>query len=223
MKNARRITCGCLSAVMMFTTLAAAPVSTQAAAVKLNKSTATLEVGKKLTLKVQNAKKGTKVKWSSSKKEVATVTQKGVVTAKAPGKANIKAVVNKTTLKCMVTVEEDTAANEDAIDISEQLAGKSYKGSASIPGGDMNVLNLTFGEDGTISGEKLSEETFQLEKFSGTYKAISAGKKVTITVEAGGASFSYDLKAENEDFSKLSAKQKVGTMEIDVIIEEVKK
>ena len=42
--------------------------------------------------------KGTnaKVKWSSTKKSVATVSSKGVVKAKAPGKAKIKAKANKT-------------------------------------------------------------------------------------------------------------------------------
>ena len=107
MKKFKQITCGCLSAAVILTALTITPVTTHAAAPKLNKSSAELTVGKKLTLKIQNAKKGAKVKWSSTKKSVASVTQKGVVTAKAVGKATIKAVVDKTTLKCNVTVKED--------------------------------------------------------------------------------------------------------------------
>lgn len=222
MKNYKRITCGCLSAVVMLSALAVTPVTANAAAVKLSKSSATLTVGKKLTLRVQNAKKGAKVKWSTSQKSVATVTQKGVVTAKAAGKATIKAVVNKTALKCNVTVNENAATDENATDISAALAGKSYKGTAEIPGvGNMNVLNLTFGDDGAVSGEKLSETTFQLEQFTGTYKAMLSGKKVNITVTADGKSFTYELTVEKDDYSKLSAKQKMGALEITVVVEEV--
>lgn len=223
MKNYKRITCGCLSAAVMFTALAVTPVTAQAAAMKLNKSSATLTVGKKLTLKVQNGKKGAKVKWSTSQKSVATVTQKGVVTAKAEGKATIKAVVNKVTLKCNVTVNDKVVTDENATDITAALAGKTYKGNAEIPGvGNMNVMNLTFGEDGAVSGSMLSETTFQLEEFAGTYKAMLSGKKVNITVTADGETFTYGLTVEKEDYSRLSAKQKVGALEITVVIEEVK-
>ena len=71
---------------------------------KLSKSKVTLYVGKSTTLKVKNSKK--KVKWSSTKKSVATVTSKGKVKAKKKGTAYIKAKVEKKTLKCKVTVKE---------------------------------------------------------------------------------------------------------------------
>ena len=74
-----------MAAVLSLTlacTLLIAPAEGQSAKkkMKLNKTKATLYVGKKLTLKVKNTKK--KVKWSSSKKAVASVTKKGVVKAK---------------------------------------------------------------------------------------------------------------------------------------------
>ena len=71
-------------------------------AVKLNKTSTTLNVGSKVTLKVKNTKK--KVTWKSSKKKVATVSKKGVVTAKATGKATITAKVGKKKLSCKVKV-----------------------------------------------------------------------------------------------------------------------
>lgn len=71
---------------------------------KLNKKKVTLYVGKTAKLKVKNTKK--KVKWSSSKKSVATVTKTGKVTAKKKGKATITAKVAKKKLKCTVTVKE---------------------------------------------------------------------------------------------------------------------
>lgn len=222
MNHLRKIACGCLSAAIMCTAVASAPVTARAASVKLNKSAATLTVGKKLTLKVQNAKKGAKVKWSSNKKSVAAVSQKGIVTAKAVGKATIKAVVNKTTLQCSITVQAKDVPNVESVDVTANFAGRSYKGTAVTPIGNMDVTNLTFGDDGTITGTKMNETTFTAEEFSGTYKAVLTGRKVTITVDANGDSFSYELTLESDDYSKLSATQSFGTIDISVTIEEIK-
>ena len=60
-------------------------VADAASAIKLNKKTAKIAVGKSVTLKVRGTKK--KVKWKSSKKSVATVNAKGKVTGKKAGKA----------------------------------------------------------------------------------------------------------------------------------------
>ena len=71
MKAFKKTICGCLSAAMFLSALTVAPASVQGAALKLNKTSATMTVGKKLTLKVKNLAKDTAVKWSSSKKTVA--------------------------------------------------------------------------------------------------------------------------------------------------------
>lgn len=71
---------------------------------RLNKTKLSLYVGKTATLKVKNNKK--KVKWSTSKKSVATVSKKGKVSAKKKGTATITAKVAKKKLKCKVTVKE---------------------------------------------------------------------------------------------------------------------
>ncbi len=76
----------------------------QAATVKLNKKTLTLEVGKSTTLKITGTK--SKITWSSSNKAVATVNTKGKVTAKKAGKATITATVNKKKYSCTVTVKK---------------------------------------------------------------------------------------------------------------------
>ena len=73
------------------------------AAPKLNKKNVTITVGKTVKLKVKGTKK--KVKWSSSKKSVCTVSKSGVVKAKKAGQATIKAKVAKKTLKCQVKVK----------------------------------------------------------------------------------------------------------------------
>lgn len=69
---------------------------------KLSKKKATVVIGTTLELQVKNTKK--KVKWSSSKKKIATVNKKGVVKAKKAGKTTITAKVGKKKYKCKVTV-----------------------------------------------------------------------------------------------------------------------
>lgn len=63
--------------IMLLIVCMAVPVS---AAGKINKKKATLKVGQTLQLKVTGTKR--KVKWTSSKKSVATVSSKGRVKAK---------------------------------------------------------------------------------------------------------------------------------------------
>lgn len=71
--------------------------------IQLNKKKVTLMVGKKTKLKLKNNTK--KVKWSSSRKKVAIVSSKGVVTAKKKGTATITAKAGKKKYTCKVTVK----------------------------------------------------------------------------------------------------------------------
>lgn len=82
------------------------PIFVKAASVKLNKTKETMSVGDTLQLKLLNNKK--KVKWTSSKKSVATVSAKGKVKAKKSGKAVITAKVKSKRYKCTVTVVGET-------------------------------------------------------------------------------------------------------------------
>jgi len=58
MRNIRKVTCGCLSAAMLLTALTTAPVTVRAASEKMNKTSAKMTVGEKMTLKVLHVKKG---------------------------------------------------------------------------------------------------------------------------------------------------------------------
>lgn len=78
--------------------------------VKLNKTKATIYVGKTITLKLKNNKK--KVKWTTSNKKIATVNKKGKVKGKKAGKVTITAKVGKKKYKCKVTVKKQEVKNE---------------------------------------------------------------------------------------------------------------
>ena len=78
-------------------------VPVHAAKVKLSKKSITLEVGQKKTIKVKGTTK--KVTWSSSDKNIATVSSKGKITAKGEGTCKITAKVGSKKLTCKVTVK----------------------------------------------------------------------------------------------------------------------
>ena len=109
MRNLRKFTAFLLTVVMVAGMLVMPGSNVQAAKkrkVQLNKKTVTLEVGKKVTLKLKNAPKKKKITWSSNKKKVASVSKKGVVTAKKAGKAKITAKVSGKKYVCKVTVKK---------------------------------------------------------------------------------------------------------------------
>lgn len=99
---------------------------------KINKKKITLIVGKKAKLKVKGTKK--KVKWSSSNKSIASVSKKGVVKAKRPGKVTIRAKVGKKTLKCKVTVKKKKTASSNTAG-SNSSSTSTGSGGATSGGG----------------------------------------------------------------------------------------
>ncbi|MGN0488210.1 MAG: Ig-like domain-containing protein [Ruminococcus sp.] len=83
--------------------LSSSVIAVNAKSIKLNKTKITLNKGETYQLKLNVA--SPKIKWTSSKKTVATVTSKGKVTAKKKGTAKITAAVGKKKYTCTVKVE----------------------------------------------------------------------------------------------------------------------
>ena len=109
-----------MSFAMMVTCVDVPGAALAAKKPKLNKSKAVIRVGKKIKLRVKNAG-GKKVKWTSTKKKIASVTKKGVVKGKKAGKTVIKAKVGKKTLKCRVTVRKNNVqASADVYSFAPQ-------------------------------------------------------------------------------------------------------
>ena len=104
MKQVKKILAIMLTLVLSISMIPTINVSA-AKKVKLNKTKATIYVGKTVTLKLKNNK--AKVKWSSSNKKIATVSKKGKVKGKKAGKATITAKVGKKKYKCKITVKKE--------------------------------------------------------------------------------------------------------------------
>lgn len=107
-------------------TMLIVPVSSEAAKrVKLNKKSVSLYEGKSIKLKVSGTK--AKVKWSSNKKSVATVTSKGKVTARKKGIAKITAKVSGKKYTCKVTVKKKRASNNESADSTNHASQSNNK------------------------------------------------------------------------------------------------
>lgn len=157
-------------------------IPTQAsAAAKINKKSVTLIKGQTVTLKITGTKN--KVSWSSNKKSVASVSEKGKVTAKKKGSAKITAKVGKKTFSCKVKVEVPKI-NKTSLSLqkgtTEQLkiSGTSQK----IKWKSSNKKIATVNSEGLVKGTG-----------TGTCKitATVGGKNYTctVTVKAGGAQY----------------------------------
>lgn len=112
-KNRWRVTALVLAAALIIP--AAGPVTSGAKQkLALNRKKVTLTVGKTCVLKVKGTKK--KVRWSSSRTSIASVSKKGKVKAKKQGMAKIKARVTgrKSPLVCKVTVKKKTNGDKSS-------------------------------------------------------------------------------------------------------------
>jgi hypothetical protein len=83
----------------------------QAASIKLDVTKTAIAVGSSQTLTAAVSGKSKKVKWKSSNTSVASVSSKGVVTAKKAGKTTITAKANGKTAKCVVRVKKSNYAS----------------------------------------------------------------------------------------------------------------
>lgn len=111
--------------------------------VKLSQTELSLNKGEKKKLELKGAKG--KIKWSTNKKKIATVSQKGIVTAKNNGKAIITASNGKKKYKCKVTVtSKNTPAASQVPDNTETPEPSSAPGqdASASPDGNQADSNI---------------------------------------------------------------------------------
>lgn len=141
-------------------------IPSAAASVKLNKKSITLITGASTTLKLTGTKKT--VKWSSMADDIATVSSKGKVTAKATGSTYIVAKVGKSTYKCKVKVINGkiTVGKSDVSVKSNETVKVKVKalGGHSIAAESMNENIATV----SFKGSKWDGDIIKL-KITGVY------------------------------------------------------
>lgn len=119
----------------------------------LNITDLSLSVGQSQKLKVSGRKK---VKWSTSKKSVATVNKEGTVKAKKAGTATITATVSGKKLKCSVVVHKFSSTKKDVLVTYFSQTGTTEKVAKKIKkltGGDL--LKITPQKKYTSNYDKL--------------------------------------------------------------------
>lgn len=162
--------------------------------VKLNKKKVTLTVGRQVRLKLKNNKK--KVKWSSNKKKIATVSKKGVVKAKKKGTARITAKVGKKKYTCKVTVKakKKTTTGSKTPGTTQTVTGEPGK-NIPITGDVFQIgtyklaLGLTRAQVNTILGT-LSTNVKRTEKSPQGFDVIAFRPNGNKAGASGSAKYS---------------------------------
>jgi len=148
----KKMLCKVLSLVLtLCLMLSAMPVTASAASIRLNKTEATILVGKKVKLKVKGTKN--KVTWESSKKDVATVNAKGKVKGINAGEATITARVDGETLTCAVIVKEKEST--PVVEIERDFSVIEEITTASV--GDFVTLGSYEQDNNTANGAEAIE------------------------------------------------------------------
>lgn len=147
MKQMKKLLAFVLAFAMIVTIYQPSAVYAAAKKPGLSAKTMTLQVGQKKTLKVKNAGKKDKLKWSSNKKSIATVSKKGVVKAVKAGNAVVTCKVTtkngKTTkLTCKVAVKKAAKVTSLTVGSQSELE-KALK--------NKNVTKITVATQGAVT------------------------------------------------------------------------
>ena len=135
----------------------------------LQKTSITMYKGKTTTLKTFNAKG--KVTWSSSNKSIATVSSKGVITAKKAGTVSIYARNGKTTKKCKVTIRNPYTISLSYSNMqlvigeskTNKVTMKPYYKDEKISYSSSNTQVATVNSSGKVTGKKAGTATITVK------------------------------------------------------------
>lgn len=152
----------------------------------LNQKSATITVGFKTTIKVDNAPSGAKVTWSSSKKDIATVSSKGVVTGKKAGTTTITAKVDGQKLTCKVKVKDNkyTETKHSASDVYYGNAAIQVYKASYASNGDL-TLKCRFVNNSGYTVNALKDLKIVMKDVNGKKIGTYSAKTQKMTVSSG--------------------------------------
>lgn len=155
--------------------------------ITLNKTSATLKIGDTLKLTLSNG--GPSIQWSSDNKEIATV-KNGLVTAKGVGVVQIKAVSNKMTASCKITVYQP--AKKVTLNSEQNYieVGDVFKVTAKFAPENATYQSLTWSVTNDYTWYPAVEQVSKNK-----FKAVSEGT-ATIVAYQKNTKKTYKLKVE---------------------------
>lgn len=161
--------------------------------ISLNVTNKTLYVCQTYALKVSG---NGSVKWKSSNANVASVSSKGVVTAKASGNATITATVGGTSASCKVTVKNQ-ALSETKITIYTGKTKKLKLNGAvkAVTWSSSNNQIATVDKNGTVKGKKAGTAKIYAKHNSKTYTCTVTIKKTATKPAITVNSFTWDINS----------------------------
>lgn len=175
----------CLSLLLLLLFSVEAQTAEKAGFVYNGKTVKKLTIYKGEKVKLELSGVSGKVKWSTSKKSVATIKTKGTavtITGKSKGSATISAKVGKKTYKLKVTVK-----NPPVPKLSATKGTISVKGSASF-----TITNKVIGKSSATSSNKKVATVKKISNTQYTVTGLKEGKAV-ITVKANGKKAKYTV------------------------------
>lgn len=153
---------------------------------KLKKNKITLKKGQKAKIKI-TSKLTTGVTYKSLKPSVATVSKKGVVTAKKAGKAVITVKANGVVKKVQVTVKKAGKTEESTVKTASSVKlGKDFKlakQSITLKKGQKLTIKKASGLSGKVTFKSLDKKIASVS-VNGVVKAKKKGK-TTILIKKG--------------------------------------
>lgn len=209
----KRAIASVLTGVLLLTVSVTDGGRTSEAAVKgkLNKKSATIAIGKSIQLKVKEKGKA-KVRWSSSKKKIASVSSRGKVKGRKKGKTTITAKVSKKgkskKLKCKITVVRgakslkvvDTEGNKVKSVTVEKFQSVVLKGvitpkkSNDIVTWKSSNTEVATVRKGTITGQYVGKTTVRASTCSGRKVSIKVTVKAPVLTDTLKTAYIRDFK-----------------------------
>lgn len=177
------------------TQTAGAPAATPT--ITVNKAKKSLEKGQtvKLRAKVKNAS-SKKIVWKSSKRKVATVDKRGVVTAKDKGRTVITATIAGTNIKaqCEITVKNYVTMYVKTTGYCNCRSCAGQWAGAATASGTRPRENRTIAVDKRLiplgTKVQIGKETYVAEDTGGAIK----GKKIDVYYSSHGKAMSHGVK-----------------------------